>query len=65
MPVGCFLKNIIYGLHTVNSKAAIWGEDSSSCQREKKRQEIFLGKIGHFTHKGINYILPHVLYSRD
>lgn len=39
-------------------------EGSSSCQAEKK-QEIYLAKIGHFTHKGTVYILPHVLYIQQ
>lgn len=49
MPVSeCFLKIIIYGLHIGNSKAITW-EKTAHLVRQKKMQEICLGKIGHFT----------------
>lgn len=44
MPVGCFLKNIIYGLHTVNSKGAIWGRRQLILSERKEKARNFLGQ---------------------
>lgn len=40
MLLGYFLKNIIYGIHTVNSKGVIW-EETAHLVREKRKGKKF------------------------